>query len=341
MLIATTPELTGKTLIGYGASVAAVTTMASTGLRPALFVDGNDQLHGDELAGVTIAPPAAIADWLQTHDAAELFVLVFAYATRAVASIFTELTALGLEHGRHFGDCSLWHYEPMAAQLARLGIDADSELFRQVRVLAIYSTLDNRSSIAGSWLLQQLLRHQLARVPGDVAEAGVYRGGSAFLSLALAHDRLAGRDYHLLDSFEGLIDTSAHDPASRSGELADAPVAEVRERFSHFPRAHLHVGSFAQRFGNLANRQFCFVYVDCDLYEPARQCGDFFYPRLPPGGMMLFHDYWVDIDGLALPPHAPEPFTGIRLAVDELATTYGLDVVRFPETTHALIVKPD
>jgi hypothetical protein len=47
------------------------------------------------------------------------------------------------------------------------------------------------------------------------------------------------------------------------------------------------------------------VHIDCDLYEPAKAAIEFFYPRLSPGGLLIFHDY------------ANPSWDGIRRSVDE------------------------
>ncbi|MGQ0429163.1 MAG: TylF/MycF/NovP-related O-methyltransferase [Gammaproteobacteria bacterium] len=39
-----------------------------------------------------------------------------------------------------------------------------------------------------------------------------------------------------------------------------------------------------------ANR-FCFVPLDCDIYQSYRTCLPLLYPRLVPGGIMLFDEY--------------------------------------------------
>lgn len=327
-----------RTVIGWGASVAAVSTLAGSSLRPAWFVDANPAMHGATLAGVPVRSAAALADWLRTNGRDNVFVIVFAYATRAVRAIFGQLAALGLEQEVHYTDCSVLHQAPMTRQLAAgLHLDVDPQLFAAVRQHCLASTVDNRSSIAGTWLIQTLLRHHIDGVDGDIAEAGVYKGGSALTTLELAGERVASRPYHLFDSFAGLDKVSAHDPTSRAGEFADVTAVDVARRFAPFANVHIHAGLFAERFADVADRQFSFVYVDCDLYEPAVDCCTFFYPRLAPGGVMLFHDYWVDLGDLPLPAGAPEPFTGIRRAVDELVAQHDLLLVRFPETTHALV----
>ena len=41
----------------------------------------------------------------------------------------------------------------------------------------------------------------------------------------------------------------------------------------------------------MQDRGFCFVNVDVDLHEPTRDSIEFFYPRMVPGGVMVFDDY--------------------------------------------------
>jgi hypothetical protein len=330
--------LAGKRVVGYGAGLAAVTTVRTSSLRCEFFVDRSTALHGQSLDGAPIYPPERLQQELAGGSRDDFFVIVFAYENRAVAAIFEHLASLGLAHGQHFTDASFLHYTTMAARLASsVGVTGDPDLFAQVRALSITSSLSNNSGIAGSWLMQQLLRHQLARGQGDFAEAGVYKGGNAFLMLALVAPHMHERRYHLLDSFAGFPELSTHDPTSRSGEFKDVSLASIRTLFSNFDCARLHVGFFTQTLPGLADRQFGLAYLDCDLYEPTLECCEFFYPRMAAGGMLLFHDYWHATTGL--PPGMREPFTGVARAADEFAAAKGETVVTFPETTHALVVK--
>jgi O-methyltransferase len=40
-----------------------------------------------------------------------------------------------------------------------------------------------------------------------------------------------------------------------------------------------------------AGEQFCFVHLDCVIYESYKSCIEFFYPRLASGGVILFDEY--------------------------------------------------
>lgn len=327
-----------RRVIGYGAGLAALATIEASGLECELLVDRSPAIQGQRLAGAPIASPEKLDELLRTGAPDDFFVVVFAYDNRAVAAIFAHLSALGLSHGQHFTDASIFHFDTMGRRLDQeVGMGPDRRLFESVRGLSLYSSLPNKTSIAGAWLLQELLRRHASQLPGDIAECGVYTGGNAYLTLALASERLGDRDYHLLDSFEGLPELSVHDPSSRSGEFSDVSLSFVRNLCSHFDAARMHVGWFSDTLPTLADRQFALAYVDCDCYEPTVECCEFFYPRMPEGGVLLFHDYWHSRPGL--PPGSREPFTGVSKAADEFAAKTGDALVVFPETTHALLIK--
>lgn len=147
---------------------------------------------------------------------------------------------------------------------------------------------------------------QLARmaklVPGDLAEVGVFRGGTARL---LARTR-PERELHLFDTFAGLPDRVSEHDRLRAGEFA-ASLATVRGFLADCPRVAFHQGQFPTTAAAVADRRFSLVHVDVDLYESARACLEFFWPRLSPGGMLVLDDY----------EHPRTP--GIRVAVHEFA----------------------
>jgi hypothetical protein len=334
---------TDRVVIGYGASLAAHAALtadapASRPVRCEFLVDASPTLHGKTLAGTPIRPVQALEDLIADRGHDRVFVILFAWGTANLRRMWAHAVSLGLQHGCDFTDCSTLFFEPIRERIeATLGLRADPELFRTLRALSLESAIDNQSSVSGTWLCREILGWQLAHHPGDVAEAGVYAGGNAFFTLASAPPELRRRRCHLFDSFTGLPPLSAFDPASRQGEFANVDLGSVRARFAHFPWAVLHVGRFAETFAQMPSARYCFAHLDCDLYESAGECLDYFYPRLPRGGILLFHDYWVERPGL--PEGIQQPFTGIRRAVDEFLAGRQENVVCFPETTHALLVK--
>ena len=142
-------------------------------------------------------------------------------------------------------------------------------------------------------------------LPGDIADLGSYRGGSALVLRRLAPDK----HLHLFDTWEGIPydDPLCH---HKKGEWA-TPLADCKTLvgLGHF--THYHQGAFPIYSGEIYNqddaaqRQFCFVYVDMDTYQATRDAIEFFWPRLVIGGKMIIDDYgW-------------EPCAGVKKAVEE------------------------
>lgn len=137
-----------------------------------------------------------------------------------------------------------------------------------------------------------------ANLAGDTAECGVFDGGSSYL-MCLAREQVPGwsGQHHLFDSFEGLSEPEAVDVPSDERTYRwkkhDLAVSEgqVLENLQRFPFVVSHPGWIPTAFDEVADRQFSFVHVDVDLYEPTRDSLSFFYDRLVPGGVLLCDDY--------------------------------------------------
>lgn len=178
-----------------------------------------------------------------------------------------------------------------------------------------YVEPERRRAADRMFFLQSLLG-LVGNLPGDVAECGTYRGASAVLLCRGTDD---GRCIHLFDSFEGLSPPDPQDSGAwQAGDLAASPEF-VESRLRQWrDRVRVHAGWIPDRFEDVSDRTFCFVYVDVDLYQPTLDSLEFFYPRLVPGGLMLFDDY-----GIASCP-------GQKKAVDEFLATRPEQVVHVP-----------
>jgi O-methyltransferase len=121
------------------------------------------------------------------------------------------------------------------------------------------------------------------KIPGDMAEAGVFLGGTALVMLAASPKRL-----HLFDTFEGL----PHEEGKfASGEWSGS-ISDVKRNLSqHQVRIEFHPGLFPASAGKLGNLRFSFVHLDLDLYDSTRAALNWFWPRLEAGGILLSHDY--------------------------------------------------
>jgi O-methyltransferase len=138
-----------------------------------------------------------------------------------------------------------------------------------------------------------------AKVPGDLAEVGVYQGASSKL---ICEARAANRELHLFDTFEGLPTPGTDDVGFAEGEY-QCSLESVRRYLSRYPNVRFYKGLFPSTAGAVAGRRFSFVNIDVDLYEGTRAALEFFYPRMSPGGILMSHDYGTQ--------------TGVRKAFDE------------------------
>jgi len=128
------------------------------------------------------------------------------------------------------------------------------------------------------------------KVPGAIAELGVYRGGSARLIASLKGDR----ELHLFDTFEGMPEVRADaDPHHRTGDFGGSWFDEVKRYLSGFERIFFYKGLFPDSAKELAKTpiQFSLVHLDVDIYESTKAGLEFFYPRTVKGGIIVSHDY--------------------------------------------------
>jgi predicted O-methyltransferase YrrM len=138
------------------------------------------------------------------------------------------------------------------------------------------------------------------KVPGDIAEVGVYKGGSAKIICSAKGNRAL----HLFDTFAGLPRVDDVDAVwpFYEGKFA-ASYDEVKAYLASEKNVHLYKGLFPDTSAPVTDKKFSFVNLDVDTYDSTKKCLEFFYPRMSPGGVIVSHDYLT----------AP----GVRKAVDE------------------------
>lgn len=156
------------------------------------------------------------------------------------------------------------------------------------------------------FMLYQYAR-QVRTLPGDAAEVGVYRGGTArLLARLLADDR---RRLHLFDTFAGMPAVDPLKDRHARGDFGDTTLEAVQAYLADCVGVQLHAGLFPATATPIAQTTFRFVHIDVDIYQSVWDCCTFFYPRLVPGGVMVIDDY-----GLRTCP-------GAKLAVDSFFAT--------------------
>ena len=136
------------------------------------------------------------------------------------------------------------------------------------------------------------------KVKGDVAEVGVYKGGSA----KLITEYKSSKTLHLFDTFDGLPNPGKIDEALYPGAFK-ATLIQVKNYLRQYKKILFYKGMFPKTAKDLKKTTFSFVHLDVDLYKSTKDALQFMYPKMSKGGMILIHDYIC--------------FKGVKKAVDE------------------------
>lgn len=154
------------------------------------------------------------------------------------------------------------------------------------------------------------------RVPGDVVECGVYKGGTAALLARSATRSHLARTVWLFDAFAGMPPATAADgPEAPSwvGNLVSSPhrVERLLRRVgADVERVRIVPGLFEKTFPSANIAQIALLNIDADWYESVRLCLETFYDAVVPRGFISIDDYG--------------DWPGCRLAVDEFFRARGL-----------------
>jgi len=152
------------------------------------------------------------------------------------------------------------------------------------------------------YMIYQYAKH-VASLPGDIAEVGVYKGGTARL-LAKVFEP-TGKAIHLFDTFSGMPLTDSSKDIHKEGDFNDTSLESVRNYLNDCRHVRLYKGLFPATSKPISESMFCMVHVDVDIYKSVMDCCEFFYPCMEKGGIIIFDDYGV----LDCP--------GAKIAVDE------------------------
>jgi len=119
------------------------------------------------------------------------------------------------------------------------------------------------------------------KIEGDIAEVGVYKGGSAKLIR-----EATSKPIHLFDTFKGLPDLCEHDDPEQfhKGDYS-ASLESVENYLKKYSNFYFYKGSFPSTAESVKNKIFSFVHLDVDIYESTLNCLKFFYPRMSGGGL--------------------------------------------------------
>lgn len=126
-----------------------------------------------------------------------------------------------------------------------------------------------------------------AKIDGDIAEVGLYQGGSSKIICKAKGDKCL----HLFDTFEGLKDVNTIDATFKQGQYS-CSLESVKNYLKEFNNLYFYKGFFPDTAGPIVDKKFSFVSIDVDTYNSTKNCIEFFYPRLNRGGILMSHDYF-------------------------------------------------
>jgi O-methyltransferase len=138
-------------------------------------------------------------------------------------------------------------------------------------------------------------------VPGDVIEAGAWRGGASILARATL-DSLGADDrtVWVADSFQGLpapnpdVAPEDHELDLSQVDFLAVPVEEVRGYFARFGLDHgleFVEGFFDETLPSLRGHRWSTIRLDGDTYEATWVALESLYPGLSAGGYLVVDDY--------------------------------------------------
>jgi O-methyltransferase len=192
--------------------------------------------------------------------------------------------------------------------------------------------LIRRNTLVGPARIQNLTRLaqrlEDERIPGDVVECGVFRGGTAaILARSATHSPLP-RTVWLFDIFQGMPPATPVDgPEADSwvGNLVSSPARVeklLRRTGADLSRVRIVPGLFQDTLPSVRIPQIALLNIDADWYESVKLCFDTFYDAVAPRGFISIDDYGA--------------WPGCRRAVDEFFQSRSLSfpLQRVDEAAH-------
>ena len=171
------------------------------------------------------------------------------------------------------------------------------------------------------------------QIPGNVAEAGVFRGDFA----RRINIEFPDRKLFLYDTFEGFDSGqkkkeiekqfTASSCTDSYNNFRDTNVDMVLNKMPFPDQCIIRKGLFPDSASVDDSEAFAFVSLDLDFSEPILSALRFFYPRLSSGGYIFIHDY-KNLD-----------FKGVEAAVEIFEQEMGrLPKVPLPDSSGTLVI---
>lgn len=161
-------------------------------------------------------------------------------------------------------------------------------------------------------------------VAGDIAEVGVYQGGTA-KAIRLASN--PQKTLYLFDTFDGLKDCGEHDTGMIWNGMFASSLEQVKKVMDGLTNVQFYPGYFPFSVGQeLSEKKFSLVHIDVDTHLSTLNSLDFFYNKMSRGGVIIIHDY-------------TNKHTSVKNSVDYFFSNKKELIVTLDGTTQCYIVK--
>ena len=191
------------------------------------------------------------------------------------------------------------------------------KLYQKAQVASFSEKYDNPYKQLRFYSLQNVFKNILNNnIKGDIVECGVWKGHSAYILSTLLNETNENKEFHIFDSFEGGLSDKKEQDKNKRFNLSDNQInkekllfssteEQVKSSLSKFKNIKYYKGWIPDRFSEVNIKEFSFVHIDVDLYQPTLDSLNFFYPLISKGGAMVIDDYGIST------------FPGAKKAVDE------------------------
>ena len=199
------------------------------------------------------------------------------------------------------------------------------ELWPQISGMAILHPLQALNIIER---LDHVLQQQQ---PGDVIECGIFQGVTSILMAKLMDIRQSDKKLFLFDSFQGLPEPDRRVDASlrfqKGAWTANRKDVEaLLAKHNVLQRCVIFEGWFSETLPKLnADQQFCFAYIDADLYASTVDCLKHIWKRMDLNTCAVFDDYH-------------HPSGGVRKALDEWVCETG-ELIQVGPASQCFVVR--
>lgn len=181
-------------------------------------------------------------------------------------------------------------------------------------------TLPLNRGVASRLLYFKRMLGKVAEIKGDVVECGVGKAKSFQVLALLLEEECKGRKLWGFDSFEGYPETSQEDVSPRNLQKGQWRVMSRDEAYEvlrctrlsdQFIRDQLEIiaGFFEDTLLKANIKNIALLHLDVNLYKSYKKCLEVLFPKVVPGGVVMFDEYMGEGE--------EEKCPGAKKAIDE------------------------